>query len=159
MTDIRDDFEAVLDRIRDETRAAVLEGDAKDCSSADCIADAVWEICRVALRGLTVVREGGVGRPAKRRPAASRELAEDHSGADGRPSHPPARGTVMSEPLTDPILDASCYCPKCRARTSEMYDLRGACTNCGQTFTVRARKGDSAPLSVECPACEVTVYG
>ncbi len=58
MTDIRDDVVAVLDRIRDETRAAVLEGDAEDCSSADCIADAVWEICRVALRGLTVVREG-----------------------------------------------------------------------------------------------------
>jgi hypothetical protein len=58
-----------------------------------------------------------------------------------------------------PVLDASCYCAKCTTRTSEMYDLRGACTNCGQTFTVRARKGDKAPLSVECPACEVTVYG
>jgi hypothetical protein len=40
---------ALLDRIRDETRVAVLEGDASDCSSADCIADAVYEIVRVAL--------------------------------------------------------------------------------------------------------------
>jgi hypothetical protein len=84
-------------------------------------------------------------------------LVDDIPPRTRRPSHPTARGTVMGE--RTPVLDASCYCAKCTTRTSEMYDLRGACTNCGQTFTVRARKGDKAPLSVECPACEVTVYG
>jgi hypothetical protein len=42
--------EALLDGIRDEVREAVIEGDANDCSSPDCIADAVYEIVRVRLR-------------------------------------------------------------------------------------------------------------
>ncbi len=47
------DREALLDRIRDEVRQAVIEGDASDCSSSDCIADAVYEIVRVALPAST----------------------------------------------------------------------------------------------------------
>jgi len=39
----------VLDGIREEVRQAVAEGDAQDCSSPDCIADAVYEIVRVRL--------------------------------------------------------------------------------------------------------------
>jgi hypothetical protein len=42
----------VLDTIRDEVREAVLEGDAQDCSSADCIADAVYEIVRSKFAAL-----------------------------------------------------------------------------------------------------------
>ncbi len=42
--------DALLDGIRDEVREAVLEGDAQGCSSADGIADAVYEIVRVRLR-------------------------------------------------------------------------------------------------------------
>ena len=49
MTD-RASAEGLLDRIREETLQAVIEGDAQDCSSPDCIADAVYEIVRVALR-------------------------------------------------------------------------------------------------------------
>jgi len=41
--------EAWLDAIRDEVRLAVIDGDADDCSSADCIADAVYEIVRTRL--------------------------------------------------------------------------------------------------------------
>ena len=41
-----------LDGIRDEVREAVQEGDAQDCSSPECIADAVYEIVRVRLRDL-----------------------------------------------------------------------------------------------------------
>ena len=41
-----------LERLRalsDEVREAILEADAQDCSSADCVADAVYEIVRVRL--------------------------------------------------------------------------------------------------------------
>lgn len=47
------DLTALLDAIRDEVLEAILEGDAQDCSSADCIADAVYEIVRVRLAALT----------------------------------------------------------------------------------------------------------
>lgn len=43
------DTSGLLDRIRRETREAVQEGDRQDCSSPDCIADAVYEIVRAAL--------------------------------------------------------------------------------------------------------------
>jgi len=46
--------------IREETRQAVLEGDAQDCSSADCIADAVYEIVRVALAALPATDPAGL---------------------------------------------------------------------------------------------------
>jgi len=58
-----------------------------------------------------------------------------------------------------PIVKAFCKCPACVARTTAMYDVAGACNNCGQRFTVRNRKGDQTPLMVTCPACEVTVFG
>ena len=58
-----------------------------------------------------------------------------------------------------PVVDGSCHCRSCTARTQAFYEVGGACSNCGQRFTVRNRKGDKTPLSVECPACEVTVYG
>ena len=58
-----------------------------------------------------------------------------------------------------PVIDAFCDCPSCEGRTKAMYDLPGRCSNCGARFTVRNRKGDKAALSVECPSCEVTVYG
>jgi ssDNA-binding Zn-finger/Zn-ribbon topoisomerase 1 len=62
--------------------------------------------------------------------------------------------------MTDlPILDESCDCEACVSRTKEMYDLAGQCPNCNARFIVRNRKGDHAPLGVDCPACEVTVYG
>jgi hypothetical protein len=49
---------ALLDGIRDEVREAVIEGDANDCTSPDCIADAVYEIVRVRLRDSRPVGEG-----------------------------------------------------------------------------------------------------
>lgn len=47
------DCRAVLGEIEADSvqTVAVLEGDAQDCSSADCIADAVYEIVRVRLIG------------------------------------------------------------------------------------------------------------
>lgn len=56
------------------------------------------------------------------------------------------------------VVDATCSCDRCTSRTSATYDLSGRCSNCGATFTVRSRKGDKAPLSVECPNCETTAY-
>ena len=65
-------------------------------------------------------------------------------------------------PATDermvPVVAAYCTCDKCTSRTAEMYDLPARCLNCGAAFTVRNRKGDKAPLSVECPHCEVVGY-
>jgi hypothetical protein len=57
------------------------------------------------------------------------------------------------------MVDARCYCDRCEGRTQDTYSLDGRCNNCGWTFLVRCRKGDSAPLSVTCPRCEVNVYG
>jgi hypothetical protein len=62
-------------------------------------------------------------------------------------------------PAQDPLVDSSCDCKACTDRTTEMYDMPGGCSNCGAQFTVRARKGDKMPLSVDCPRCDVTVYG
>jgi DNA-directed RNA polymerase subunit RPC12/RpoP len=58
-----------------------------------------------------------------------------------------------------PIVDASCDCPKCVGRTTATYDVSGYCSNCGARFIVRNRKGDTKPLAVDCPACEVYVFG
>ena len=57
-----------------------------------------------------------------------------------------------------PIIDASHDCAACRAQSSEFYDVLGCCSNCGQRFTVRNRKGDKTPLSVKCPTCAVEIY-
>jgi predicted RNA-binding Zn-ribbon protein involved in translation (DUF1610 family) len=57
-----------------------------------------------------------------------------------------------------PVVKAFCSCPACRKRTKEMYDLPGDCNNCGAEFVVRNRKGDRAPLSVDCPHCGVSVF-
>jgi len=62
----------------------------------------------------------------------------------------------MSESL--PLIDTSCDCGSCTNRTKEMYDLAGRCLNCGQRFTVRSRKGDRAPLFVDCPHCQVAAF-
>jgi hypothetical protein len=62
-------------------------------------------------------------------------------------------------PAQEPIVDSSCDCKACTDRTTEMYDVPGGCSNCGARFTVRSRKGDKTPLSVDCPSCEATVYG
>lgn len=56
------------------------------------------------------------------------------------------------------VIDTSCSCDKCVKRTTETYDLRGGCNNCGATFTVRSRKGDTPPLHVECPDCECRAW-
>lgn len=57
-----------------------------------------------------------------------------------------------------PIIDSWHDCAACRAQSSEFYVLSGRCTTCGQRFTVRNRKGDKPPLSVDCPNCKVTGY-
>ena len=46
-----------LHAIREEVRQAVIEGDASDCSSPDCIADAVYEIVRSHVRAADAGRE------------------------------------------------------------------------------------------------------
>lgn len=57
------------------------------------------------------------------------------------------------------VIDATCDCERCVSRTTATYDMMGRCVNCGAEFVVRNRKGDKTPLSVECPACGVTVFG
>lgn len=64
------------------------------------------------------------------------------------------RGHIMV-----PVVDASCSCEDCVARTEEFYFLPGRCHNCGCRFTVKNRKGDKAALYIECPECEVSDYG
>ena len=54
------DVDAALERIRTATREAVDEGDAQDCSSSDCIADAVYEIVRVELAAIRAESTGGL---------------------------------------------------------------------------------------------------
>lgn len=61
--------------------------------------------------------------------------------------------------MAELLVDARCACPRCETRTKATYNVPGVCLNCGATFTVLNRKGDKAPLSVDCPNCEVTVYG
>lgn len=63
---------------------------------------------------------------------------------------------MSTEP--SPIVDATCDCEACISRTTETYDVGGWCLNCGHAFTVRCRKGDRRPLSVECPFCEVPAF-
>ncbi len=57
-----------------------------------------------------------------------------------------------------PIVDEVCDCRECINRTSETYTLDGWCINCGQRFLVRCRKGDRAPLFVDCPHCECSSW-
>ena len=59
------DTSGLLDRIRRETREAVQEGDRQDCSSPDCIADAVYEIVRAALAATATERPLDVERLAR----------------------------------------------------------------------------------------------
>lgn len=48
MTD--DAMRRLLDGLHQEVLEAIIEGDAQDCTSPDCIADAVYEIARVRFR-------------------------------------------------------------------------------------------------------------
>ena len=57
-----------------------------------------------------------------------------------------------------PIVNASCDCHPWVATTAT-YDAPGVCPNCRAAFVVRNRKGDKTPLAVDCPVCEVYVYG
>jgi len=88
-------WEELLDGIRAEVIEAIREGDAQDCSSADCIADAVYEIVRVRLRAAlsgssTVVAravqpssEPGLREVLERLATSDRKRLEYDGGPDG----------------------------------------------------------------------------
>jgi len=92
--------EAWLDAIRDEVRLAVIDGDADDCSSADCIADAVYEIVRTRLPAI----EAWAGSPATSR-------------KNGYPAKPLARLCV---PMFRPSSPLSASSPPSRRRGNEL---------------------------------------
>lgn len=54
------------------------------------------------------------------------------------------------------FIDARCGCPRCEARTGDVYRMVGHCANCGADgILILYRKGDQAARQ-DCPICGCT---
>jgi hypothetical protein len=53
------------------------------------------------------------------------------------------------------VVDCRCFCPRCVARTEDIYRMIGTCWNCKATpILMIYRSGDPA-VDQTCPLCEV----